>query len=281
MVSNVGIIGQGFVGGSINEFFKEKITTFTFDLNGNCNCDSLDDVVNKSDIVFVCLPTPMFQDGSCDLSIVKSTIKKIKEINSDQIIVIKSTVVPGTVQSLIDVYDENIIFNPEFLTEANAVDDFRNQDRIIIGGYGLAQSKCVEFFAKFFPKSKIITSTPTEAELVKYVTNTFLTTKVAYANEIYDICKHLNIDYDNLIKLATLDERLGLSHWSVPGPDGRRGFGGSCFPKDINALLHFAKVNNLLTPVLESVWQRNINIDRTEQDWKSLLGRAISNKDDV
>ena len=280
MIKEIGIIGQGFVGGSINSFFKNKLETHTFDLNGKCTCSSLDELVKKSELIFVCLPTPMYEDGSCDLSIISNTIKTIKDTDSDKIVVIKSTVVPGTVQKLIDSYDENIIFNPEFLTEANAANDFEMQDRIILGGYGEALRKCEEFFMHYFQNSKIILCSPTEAELVKYVTNTFLTTKVAYANEIYNICKILEVDYNNLSEIFTLDKRLGKSHWNVPGPDGKYGYGGSCFPKDINALIYFANSINVVTPVLNSVWQRNIEIDRPEQDWKGLVGRAVSKKND-
>tara|TARA_B000000609_G_C24181938_1_gene359410 strand:+ start:1077 stop:1925 length:849 start_codon:yes stop_codon:yes gene_type:complete len=280
MIKEIGIVGQGFVGGSINSFFKNKVETHTFDLNGKCTCSSLDELVKKSELIFVCLPTPMYEDGSCDLSIISNTIKSIKDIDPEKIVVIKSTVVPGTVQKLIDSYDENIIFNPEFLTEANAANDFEMQDRIILGGYGEALRKCEEFFAHYFQNSKIILCSPTEAELVKYVTNTFLTTKVAYANEIYNICKILEVDFNNLSTIFTLDKRLGESHWSVPGPDGKYGYGGSCFPKDINALIYFANSINVATPVLNTVWKRNIEIDRPEQDWKGLVGRAVSKKND-
>ena len=280
MINEIGIVGQGFVGGSINRFFKNKVETHTFDLNGKCTCSSLDELVKKSELIFVCLPTPMYEDGSCDLSIISNTIKSIKDTDTEKIVVIKSTVVPGTVQKLIDSYDENIIFNPEFLTEANAANDFEMQDRIILGGYGEALIKCEEFFTHYFQNSKIILCSPTEAELVKYVTNTFLTTKVAYANEMYNICKNLEVDYNNLSEIFTLDKRLGESHWNVPGPDGKYGYGGSCFPKDINALIYFANSINIATPVLNSVWKRNIEIDRPEQDWKGLVGRAVSKKND-
>ena len=280
MIKNIGIVGQGFVGGSINQFFKDKIPTHTYDLNGNCNCKSLEDLVSKSEIIFVCLPTPMYENGSCDLSIIKNTIKKIEEIESNKIIVIKSTVVPGTTQELINLHHNNIVFNPEFLTEANAANDFKMQDRIILGGEGIALEMCNKFFSYHFSNAKIVLCSPTEAELVKYITNTFLTTKVAYANEIYNICRFLGVDYINLSKIFTLDKRLGDSHWNVPGPDGKKGYGGSCFPKDINALIQFAKENNIPTPVLENVWNRNITIDRKEQDWKKLIGRAVSKKDE-
>lgn len=279
-IKKIGIVGQGFVGGSINEFFKSKTETYTYDLNGNCNCDSLEELVEKSDLIFVCLPTPMQRDGSCDLSIVKNCINDIFKIDKHSIAVIKSTVEPGTVEKLINQHGNQIIFNPEFLTEANAVDDFNNQDRIILGGFGESLLNVEIFFKEFFPKSKVVTCSPNEAEMVKYITNTFLATKVAYANEIYDICTSLNIDYNQLIEIFILDKRLGFSHWSVPGPDGKRGFGGSCFPKDISALISFASKSNIKSPLLQSVWDRNKKIDRPSKDWELLLGRAVSKNED-
>ncbi len=279
-IKKIGIVGQGFVGGSVNEFFKNRTETFTYDLNGNCNCDSLEELVKKSDLIFVCLPTPMQRDGSCDLSIVKNCINDIFKINKHSIAVIKSTVEPGTVEKLITQHGNRIIFNPEFLTEANAIDDFKNQDRIILGGFGQSIIDVESFFKEFFPKSRVVTCSPSEAEMVKYITNTFLATKVSYANEIYDICTKLNIDYNQLIEIFTLDKRLGFSHWSVPGPDGKRGFGGSCFPKDISALISFASNNDIKSPLLKSVWERNKKIDRPSRDWELLLGRAVSKNED-
>jgi UDPglucose 6-dehydrogenase len=114
--------------------------------------------------------------------------------------------------------------------------------------------------------------------LTKYITNTFLAVKVAYANEIATIAELFALDYNKLVNIFTTDERLGASHWHVPGPDGKNGFGGSCFPKDINALIVFAKKNKIKVPLLENAWKRNIEIDRKEKDWEQLIGRAITKK---
>jgi UDPglucose 6-dehydrogenase len=111
--------------------------------------------------------------------------------------------------------------------------------------------------------------------MVKYVANTFLATKVSFANEINQICKRSQIDYDDVIKLATLDERLGESHWEVPGPDGHYGFGGSCFPKDVNGLASFASQIGIEPSMLLATWHKNLEV-RPEKDWESLIGRAIT-----
>ena len=274
----VGVVGQGFVGSSIRKFFEKKIPINTYDINGKCNCQSLSEIVDKSEIIFICLPTPMFKDGSCDLTIIENTVKEILQLNDNKILIIKSTIPPGTTDRLISLYGDSIIFNPEFLTEANAAKDFENQDRVIIGGYGDSQKVVYSFFKSFFSEAKIINCSPKEAELTKYVTNTFLTTKVAFANEIFTLCESLNVDYLSLLEIFTLDTRLGKSHWNVPGPDGKSGFGCSCFPKDINALIYTFNENNVDSPVLEAVWKRNIEIDRKEQDWNNLIGRAVSSK---
>ena len=168
-----------------------------------------------------------------------------------------------------------IIFNPEFLTEANFIEDFKNQDRIIIGDKN-KKGLVNDLYEKSFPKAKIINCSYEEAEMVKYFTNTFLATKVSFANEMFELCNKLNINYDNVYKLAILDKRLGFSHFKVPGPDGSRGFGGTCLPKDINAILNIFNTNDLKSYILESVWERNINQDRKEQDWKKLKGRAVT-----
>jgi len=276
MIKSIGIVGQGFVGSSINNYFSSTtIDVNTFDLNGDCNCKNLEELVSNSELIFLCLPTPMRMSGECDLSIVKNVIKNITKINKDKIIVIKSTITPGSTDKFIEQYGKNIIFNPEFLTEANAQNDFVNQNRIILGGYGITLEKCSQFFSTYFPNAVIINCKPTEAELTKYVTNTFLAVKVAYANEISTIAELFELDYKKLVNIFTIDERLGNSHWHVPGPDGKKGFGGSCFPKDINALIFFAKKNKIKVPLLENAWKRNIEIDRKEKDWEQLIGRAI------
>jgi len=125
-----------------------------------------------------------------------------------------------------------------------------------------------------FPDATIVKTGSKTAEMVKYMTNTFLATKVSFANEMYNICSRLDIDYDKVVEYSTYDERLGKSHWAVPGPDGKMGFGGSCFPKDINALIHLCGELDIPARTLLSAWVTNLNV-RPEQDWKELKGRAV------
>tara|TARA_B100000427_G_scaffold327197_1_gene337411 strand:+ start:829 stop:1683 length:855 start_codon:yes stop_codon:yes gene_type:complete len=281
---NVGIIGLGYVGSACEELFKDYFTLNTFDINKDSNCESVSHLVEKSEIIFICLPTPMQKNGSCDLSIINSVLTEINNLNKQKFVVIKSTVKVGTTDIFSSTYKNlDFIFNPEFLTEANFIEDFKNQDRIIIGSHSEDASNALTNLYQMIYKDKnnvkIEKTTPINAELVKYVTNAFLSVKVSFANEIYSFAKEINANYNKVIELAMLDKRLGTTHWSVPGPDGKMGFGGSCFPKDINSLINSFRDNGIEPKVLEAAWLRNLTIDRPEKDWLELKGRAVSNED--
>ena len=281
---NIGIVGQGYVGTAVNEVFSKHYDVETYDLDiDKCSVDYLEDLVELSNIIFVCVPTPMKKDGSCDTSIVEAVVKDINDMVvsrnvSGRIVAIKSTIPPGTTNRLNkECKNISVIFNPEFLTEANFIDDFKNQNRIIIGGERPSTTKLRQVYSLVFPNTPIIKTGSKTAEMVKYMTNTFLATKVSFANEMYQICEGLGIDYDKVVEYSTYDERLGKSHWAVPGPDGKLGFGGSCFPKDINALIHLAGQLDLCPDVLLGVWEKNLEV-RPEEDWKELKGRAVTDE---
>ena len=270
----IGIIGQGFVGNAVYQKFKQYYEIKTFDLDSTKANSTKEDVL-ESKIIFVCLPTPMNHDGSCNVSLVESTIKDIATHGKTQIVVIKSTVSPGTTARINSLHPNlQIVFNPEFLTERNAVSDYENQNRIILGGPRPATTELKQVFSKVFPKAHIIKTDSTHAEMVKYLTNTFLSVKVSFANEIYQICDKLKIDYDKVVEYATMDERLGESHWSVPGHDGDFGFGGHCFPKDLQAMIHLSDVLETTSNVLNAARDTNDKV-RKNRDWEGMKGRAI------
>jgi nucleotide sugar dehydrogenase len=283
MKETLGIIGQGFVGSAVREGMKNHFDVKCFDKDPNkpSNVGSIFEVVEMTDVAFLCVPTPMKKSGECDLGILCSALNEIsqcvKALNKDTyIVVIKSTIPPGTTENLNKIYSWlDIVFNPEFLTEANAVNDYLNQNRIIVGGERPGSTEVKRIFSKAFPKVPVIKTSSTIAETIKYVTNTFLAMKVSYANEIYQLCQGLNIDYDKVIEYARYDDRLGNSHWSVPGPDGDFGFGGHCFPKDIAALQFLAKQLNVDTTMLTATISKNTQV-RTDLDWTKQVGRAIS-----
>ena len=276
----IGIIGQGFVGNAVYQKFKNYYDVLTYDLDESKSNSDVNEIIYKCENIFVCLPTPMNNDGSCNINIVEQVLTGI-DLTTDNLetqrnIIIKSTIPPGTTAKWNRRFESlNIVFNPEFLTEANAVSDYENQDRIILGGVRPATTELKTIFSKVFPKAHIIKTDSTHAEMVKYLTNTFLATKVSFANEMYSLCNQLNIDYDKVVEYATLDDRLGKSHWNVPGPDGDFGFGGHCFPKDLAAILHLSNELNTMNNVLCAVQETNNNI-RRNRDWEQMKGRAVT-----
>ena len=281
MKNKVGIVGQGFVGSAIKEGLKNYhiVTTYDIDKNKSDNSD-LRGLVKKSRVIFVCLPTPMKKSGECDISIVYSTVWKInricEELNTNKTVIIKSTIPPGTTEKInaqCPIVD--VIFSPEFLTEANSFEDFKNQNRIILGGStrGTANAKLV--LEKAFPNIPIIQTDSKTAEMVKYFTNCFLATKVIFANQMKEICDSMEVNYGRVVKSAVLDSRIGASHLKVPGPDGDFGFGGHCFPKDLRALIYSARESGADTSILDSVWEKNDKI-RINKDWEKMVGRAVS-----
>jgi nucleotide sugar dehydrogenase len=292
---NIGIIGQGFVGSAIREGLRNFYNVRGYDLDPE-KCfnlkwmNKLGEVANHSDIVFVCVPTPMRKDGSCDTRILENAIVELDKacvetgrIATRPIVVIKSTVPPGTTERISKQYvdreneeqDMHICFSPEFLTEANSFEDFRNQTRIIIGGPRPATGTVKQMFRKAFPTIPIVDTGTKTAEMVKYFTNCFLATKVTFANQMYQLCLDNNIDYDKVCEYMLHDSRIGKSHLTVPGPDGDLGFGGHCFPKDLSAMISFGSSHDGDTSFLEAVQDYNNKL-RTTRDWEKMKGRAVS-----
>lgn len=291
----IGIIGQGFVGSAIREGLKDFYTVRGYDLDPE-KCfnlkwtNKLEELANHSDIVFVCVPTPMRKDGSCDTRILENAIKELDEacasigrIASRPIVVIKSTIPSGTTERIGKKYinrndetpDMHVCFSPEFLTEANSFEDFKNQTRIIVGGEINSTQIVKLMFEKVFTNIPIIKTDAQTAEMVKYFINCFLATKVTFANQIFQICLDNNIEFKKVVDMALLDQRIGKSHLSVPGPDGDLGFGGHCFPKDLAAMIAFGSINNGDTSFLKSVQEFNDKV-RMFRDWEKMKGRAIS-----
>lgn len=271
----IGIIGQGFVGSAVYKKFKQYYDVLTYDLDtSKCN-STKENLIDKSEVIFVCLPTPMNQDGTCNIDIVEDIIREINTQTTNKILVIKSTVIPNTTKQINEKYTNvQVVFNPEFLTERNAEEDYNSQKRIILGGPRPATTKLKQVFSKVFPQADIIKTDSTHAEMVKYLTNTFLSVKVSFANEIYQLCARLGLDYDKVVEYAIYDERIGKSHWSVPGPDGDFGFGGHCFPKDLSALISLTKQLDTINNVLTGAQKTNSTV-RVNRDWEKMKGRAV------
>ena len=277
----IGILGQGFVGSSVKAGLKKCYSIETYDLiSEKSTVRSIGELVWKSEMLFVCLPTPMRKDGSCDTRIIEGALKEINgallEMNQNKLVVTKSTVPPQTHSDWNSKFRNlDLVFNPEFLTEANAAEDFKNQNRIVLGGHPSHCEKAKDIFQEVFPSVDYFCTTFVTAELIKYFINCFLATKVSFANELYQICDSLGADYSRVVSGALLDKRIGTSHLRVPGPDGDFGFGGHCFPKDLNAMIYTAKKLNIKPTVLEAAKLKNSEV-RNNKDWESMKGRAVS-----
>lgn len=277
----IGIIGNGFVGKATFQLKCSDIDIMAYDINPE-QCIpkgiSISDL-NSCEIIFISVPTPMRKDGSCHLGIIMSVMDDLKNINYRGLIVLRSTVPPGTSDSL------KCCFMPEFLTEKNFLEDFISNKKWIFGirddSSASSNKKILTSLINLAHRNKKILynnikfMTTKEAEMVKMFRNVFLATKVSVCNEFAQYCKAKDINYENVRLVATEDVRIGPQHSKVPGHDGKRGFGGTCFPKDTSSLCHDMKKANVKPYILEAVIERNNVIDRPTQDWKENVGRAV------
>lgn len=268
----VGVIGNGFVGESQAFAFSPTTDLRIYDIDPLKATHSKAEI-DECDFVFVCVPTPMKKDGTQDLSYVDGVFEKAA---FGPIYIIKSTILPGTTEMLNEKYHNlSIIFSPEFLTERTAKLDMLTQARIILGGEKWMTDKVRVLFEQRFRNKHIIQTDSTTAELVKYMNNTFFATKVSIMNEFKLLADAIGADWDTALYGFASDGRIGDSHLHVPGPDGRLGYGGTCFPKDVNALLNFAKENGINLHTVQGGWKTNLEV-RPEKDWEKDKGRAVS-----
>ena len=278
----IGVIGNGYVGGAVAHGFSPASTgtceVKVYDVLPERSMNTLDETVNDSDFIFVSVPTPMNKNGSISLKFINEVFKNVNGVNcrDDNIFILKSTVVPGTTEKLQEKYPNlNIVFNPEFLTEKSARLDFINQDRVVLGGDKLYTSQVAKLFDERFKYCHIIQTDFKTAEMIKYFSNIFFTVKVSFVNEMKLICDSIGADWNTALEGFVADGRIGDSHLNVPGPDGKFGFGGSCFPKDINAFMTFAKSIGVDVNTIKGAWETNLEV-RPERDWEELKGRSVT-----
>ena len=270
----LGVIGNGFVGEAISFAFSPIANIYVYDKDPLKSIDSLKSVHN-CDFVFICVPTPMFRDGSQDLSYVESVFEKA---TNKPIYILKSTVLPGTTTDLCKNFPgSKIIFSPEFLSERTAKLDMLTQSRIILGGELSLTEKAKTLFNERFKIKNIIQTDSKTAELTKYMNNTFFATKVSIMNEFKLLCDKIGANWEDALKGFVSDGRIGDSHLNVPGHDGKLGYGGTCFPKDVNALLSFSKKHDIELNTIKGGWKTNLKV-RQEKDWEEKEGRSVSFK---
>ncbi|VVB78967.1 UDP-glucose 6-dehydrogenase AglM [uncultured archaeon] len=282
---NIGMIGVGFVGGATAEVLKPFHNLYLYDKYKSPynKEENLENIAKYSESVFICVPTPMQKSGAIDYTNIHNSVNELNnKVNNlkrnpkDLLIIIRSTAVSGTTDELAEKYAFRFAFNPEFLREKNALEDMKNTDRIVIGANtNEDREKAASIYRPVFPNAKYVLTDRKEAEMIKYMANIMLAGQIALANEFYQICNVLGIDYNEVKDAVLLDKRIGRN-LDVPGPDGDLGFGGKCFPKDLNAAIHLARQNMYRPYLLEEIWRLNEKV-RKNQDWLSIEG-ATSEK---
>ena len=243
----IAIVGVGFVGKAVAAAFQ---TNNLLLVDPKLGVDISAVVEFEPNVSFVCTPTPSSEDGRANTKITLDTIQYLLQ-NTYGLVVVKSTVPPSFAAQFAK--SERVVFNPEFLTERNAVPDMIGASTVILGGTEYATDLIEEYYRKhsicFAHRYQHVSGE--EACWIKYITNTMLAMKVAYLNELYDYFDDKQ-SWHHVVNALQNDTRLGTSHWLVPGLDGKRGFGGACFPKDSKALLHEAPSLSILKTVIES-----------------------------
>ena len=281
----IGIIGNGFVGKATALFKCNLVEVFIYDIvPENCNPigTTLEDI-NNCELVFICVPTPLDYTGKCKTDIVENVINQLTNDN----IVIRSTVPIGFASK------SNCYFMPEFLTEKNWKNDFITNKNWVVGlkenhtenFVNNIRELIVNAFAEgSINHSNIVFCKNEEAEMAKLIKNTFLANKVSFFNEMYDLAQKLNVDYNQVIQLVSLDSRMGTSHFQVPGPPDvrgvvKRGAGGTCLPKDSTSMFSLLEGNEINSIIVESCLYRNEYFDRRERDWLNDHGRTLFRTD--
>ena len=264
----IGIIGLGFVGGSMYKSFEYKGLIPNDNLFGydkfclERGTGKLEDMY-KCDILFLALPTKYNKEkGEYNKDSIYETCDNLLENEYKGVIVVKSTVEPETTDKLSDKYEKlEFVHNPEFLTAATAYEDFHNQYHIVLGkGPTCSETnynKVIEFYKEYY-SDNISESTSLESESMKIFVNCFYSVKIQFFNELYALCKSNNCDYDKVLDMMLKNEWINPMHTKVPGTDGQISYGGLCFPKDTNALNMYMKRMNTPNKVLEStIIERN------------------------
>lgn len=252
----IGIIGIGFVGEAIRRSYADQsFKIVCIDIDPEKSNGTYADL-HDAEAVFVCVPSPAKDNGECDTSILNAVLYLLRDYKN--VIISKTTAPPAFYEKLQTVYP-NLVHVPEFLTAANAYQDFCRQENIIIGGSVIAYQREAERILKAVQPIKNVAFTKIgEAALSKYIINSFLATKVVFMNEMAQLADAHGYDWRKMRIFIDVDDRIGKSHTQVPGPDGQYGFGGICFPKDTSALVRYAKKFNIELSVLKTAIKKNL-----------------------
>ena len=261
----IGIIGNGFVGEAQAFAFSPVSNIKIYDVDPLKSTHNLNET-HDSDFVFVCVPTPMYLDGNQNLDYIEEVFK---HAHKKPIYILKSTVLPGTTDQLKGIYNQlKIVFSPEFLTERTSKLDILTQNRIILGGTKSLTSSVRKIYDLRFKNKNIIETDAKTSELIKYMNNTFFATKVSIMNEFKLLCDKIGANWEDALNGFASDGRIGDSHLNVPGHDGQLGYGGKCFPKDVNALILYAKNLGIGLNAITGGWETNLKV-RKDREWEN------------
>jgi UDPglucose 6-dehydrogenase len=275
----IGIIGMGFVGGTTAKVLEKEHEIIPYDKFKKQHQDY--SRLKETEVVFICVPTPMKPSGEMDYSAIHNSIKTLQEVTSQSqtkpLVIIRSTAVSGTTDDLEKKYSFHFAFNPEFLREKHALGDMSSTNRIVIGANRQEDyEKLANVYKPIFPNAKYIQVDCKTAEMIKYAANVMLAGQISLANEIFHICQAVGVDYETVKNTILLDDRIA-KNIDVPGPDGDFGFGGKCFPKDLNALIYLAREKRYRPHLLEEVWRLNEKV-RKNLDWYDIPGATSENQ---
>ena len=254
----IGIIGMGYVGKAVKEAYHDSRTDIVLLDPALGYYGSYEDTIKNTDAVFVCVPSPTKEDGTCDISILDSVLNNLKRVKYRNLVISKVTADPRYYQNANEEMP-NLVHIPEFLTAANSIRDYIHASTVIIGGSVNAYIKDAERIVRLGQPhiEDVLFCSIAEAAYAKYVINCYLATKVVFLNEIQSLAETLGYDYAMIRRLITSDPRIGSSHTQVPGPDGSYGFGGACFPKDTAAFLSLAQSAGSPLELLETAIKKN------------------------
>ncbi len=274
-IPTVGVVGIGCVGGSVYRYFKDKTNTAAgYDKYkpGHKSEKCFEDILQK-DLVFLCLPT-LYEDSlqEYDKSAIMETCMRLNKHNYSGVVVLKSTVEPGTTQKLAENYPNlTFVHNPEFLSARTCDKDFEQQTHVVLGRTKECNEekfKSVEtLFRTFWPNAQYSYCTSTESESMKIFCNSFYAMKIGIFNEFNRLCEKQGQDFTKIMSLMLKNGWINPMHTSVPGTDGKPGYGGACFPKDTKALLHHMKRMGTDHKILESCDAEN-DVWRTTREGK-------------
>jgi len=292
--TKIGFIGNGFVGNATSKIF-EGFKTVTWDIvPEKCSIIEYEDGISRiaelrdiaqCDFIFIAVPTPMKENGSISTTILAKAILNITnecdQAGTRPFFIIKSTVIPGTTKSFASALEHHtFIFNPEFLVEKTAIKNALAPDRIVLGGTASACANVWKLYKKaakinrkfrYHDEVPLVFCDTTTAEFIKYMSNCFFATKVSFMNEMHEAAKVLNVDWHDAQAGILADNRFGRSHYKVPGPDGHHGFGGKCFPKDLNAFKFLLESEGMNPLLLNAAWDANCKY-RDVEDWYNIDG---------